>query len=202
MVAALPISPGEHVPTADERIVLNHVPWSHYETQLALRGEKASPRITYIDGMMELMSPSRDHERLKSYIGLLVEAFALESGLDLTPYGSWTLKEAPKSAGVEPDECYLIGDQRRNVPDLVIEVVWTSGGIDKLEAYRRLKVPEVWFWKNGALSVFLLRGEQYESGTRSAALPGIDLTELAGFLDHPTATQAVRAYRAVLVARG
>jgi hypothetical protein len=29
------------------------------------------------------------------------------------------------------------------VPDIAIEVVWTSGGIDKLEVYRGLDVPEV-----------------------------------------------------------
>jgi Uma2 family endonuclease len=54
---------------------------------------------------MELMSPSKDHERIKSFIGRLIETFALERGIELSPYGGWTLKEAPKRAGVEPDEC-------------------------------------------------------------------------------------------------
>ena len=109
MVAALPIPPGEHVPTADQRVILYGVPWSHYEAQMAFRGESSSPRITYLDETMEMMSPSRDHERITSYIGRLVEAFALERGLDLSPYGSWTLKSAPRGAGVEPDECYFVG---------------------------------------------------------------------------------------------
>ena len=34
------------------------------------------------------MSPSKDHERIKSYIGRLVEAFARERDIDLSPYGS------------------------------------------------------------------------------------------------------------------
>src|SRR4051812_48555663 len=109
VMAATSLPRGEHVPTADQRIVMNGVPWSHYEAQLAFRGESSSPRISYLDGAMELMSPSRDHERIKSYIGRLIEAFALERGLDLSPYGAWTLKAAPKQAGVEPDECYLLG---------------------------------------------------------------------------------------------
>src|SRR5262245_57727984 len=139
MAAISQIPDGEYVPKADQRIVLNCVSWEHYEAQLEFRGDKSAPRISYLDGWMELMRPSKDHERIKSYIGRLVEAFALERGLDLSPYGGWTLKAAPKLAGVEPDECYLVGaDQDRQTPDLVIEVIWTSGGIDKLEAYRRL----------------------------------------------------------------
>lgn len=201
MAANLSIPRGEHVPTADQRVVLHQVPWSHYEAQLAFRGDSSSPRISYLDGAMELMSPSKDHERVKSYIGMLIEAFALERGIDLSPYGSWTLKEAPKRAGVEPDECYLLGaDQRRETPDLVIEVIWTSGGIDKLEAYRRLGVPEVWFWKDDAITVHLLRGDAYELSSRSQSFPGLDLALLLSFLDRPTAMQAVRAFREALLA--
>lgn len=184
VVAALPIPRGERVPTADQRVVLNRVPWSHYEAQLAFRGDASSPRIFYLDEAMELMRPSRDHERIKSYLGSLVETFAVERGIELSSYGSWTLKSAPKSAGVEPDECYLVGDQNGDTPDLGIEVVWTSGGIDKLEAYRRLGVPEVWFWKSGTLSVFALQGDQYEPRSASVALPGVDLSKLLTFLDY------------------
>jgi Uma2 family endonuclease len=201
MVAIPSVGPGEYVPTADQRIVLHRVPWSHYEAQLAFRGDASSPRIFYLDGEMELMSPSKDHERIKSYIGRLVEAFALERGFDLSPYGSWTLKEAPKQTGVEPDECYLLGsDQRREIPDLVIEVIWTSGGIDKLEACARLGVPEVWFWKSGALQIYLRKGSSYEKSSRSACLPELDPELLASHLDHPTITQAVRAFRSALSA--
>ena len=198
-MSSAPVAPGEYVPTADNRVVMHAVPWSHYETQLALRGEKASPRITYLDGVMELMSPSKDHERIKSYIGRLVEAYAFERNIDLSPYGSWTLKSAPKSAGLEPDECYLVGaDQTRDTPDLVIEVVWTSGGIDKLESYRRLEVGEVWFWREGEIEIDLLRDTGYERSGRSGCFPELDVALLASFLDQPTVTHAIRAFRAAL----
>jgi Uma2 family endonuclease len=206
MSAALQtVSAGEYVPTADGRVVMYGVRWSHYEALLALRGDTSSPRISYLDGAIELMRPSKDHERIKSYIGRLVETFAIERGIELSPYGSWTLKQAPKEAGVEPDECYLIGvssraDQARETPDLVIEVVWTSGGIDKLEAYRRLGVDEVWFWKNDALQVYVRRADAYVPVQESAALPGLDLALLCAMLEHPTATQAIKAFRAALTA--
>jgi len=199
MVVPASVPAGEYVPTADQRIVMHGVPWSHYEAQLALRGEVSNPRIAYLDGVLELMSPSKDHQRNKSFIGRLVEAYALERGIDLSPYGSWTLKHAPRKSGVEPDECYIVGaDQGRDRPDLAIEVVWTSGGIDKLEIYRRLGIGEVWFWKEGRIDVHVLRSGQYESAEGSALFPDLDIALLCSFLDRPTALQAVRAFRDAL----
>lgn len=195
--AAIPA--GEYVPTADERIVMYNVPWSHFEVQLALRGDASVPRMAYLDGALELMSPSKGHERTKSYLGRLVEVFALERGMVLSPYGSWTLKGAPELAGVEPDECYIVGpDQDKDRPDLVIEVIWTSGSIDKLEIYRRLQVSEVWFWKNNALSVHVLSEGRYQTAERSALLPALDLALLCTFMDRRSATEAMRDFRDAL----
>jgi Uma2 family endonuclease len=86
-------------------------------------------------------------------------------------------------------------DQSRERPDLAIEVVWTSGGIDKLEVYARLGVGEVWLWRDGRIEVHVVRGGHYESATRSALFPELDIELLASFLDRPTALQAVRAFR-------
>jgi hypothetical protein len=46
----------------------------------------------------------------------------------------------------------------------------------------------------------VLRGAHYEAVPASEALPGIDLVELVSFLDRPTASQAIRDYRAALQA--
>jgi Uma2 family endonuclease len=193
------ISAGEYVPTADERIVMYNVPWSHFEVQLALRGDAPVPRMAYLDGMLELMSPSKGHERTKSYLGRLVEVFALERNLELSPYGAWTLKGARELAGVEPDECYIVGpDQDKDRPDLVIEVIWTSGSIDKLEIYRRLTVGEVWFWKDGVLAVHVLAAGQYQQAERSTLFPSLDLQLLCTFLDRRSATEAMRDFRDAL----
>jgi Uma2 family endonuclease len=190
---------GEYVPTADERVVMHCVPWDHYQVQLALRGERSAPRISYLDGALEIMSPSRDHERIAPYISHLVMAYALERGIELTPYRSWTLQKVQEKGGLEPDECYIIGsNQDAAVPHLAIEVTWTSGGIDKLEIYRRLGVGEVWFWKDGRIDVYTLKGDRYERAERSGALPELDLQLVTSLLDQPTATQAVRALRDAL----
>jgi len=192
------VPPGEKVETADQRLVTYGVPWSHFEAQLALRGDAAVPRMAYLQGALELMRPSEDHERIKSSIGCLIEAFALEKGIDLSPYGGWTLKHPPAEAGIEPDECYLVGDQDKRVPDLAIEVVWTSGGIDKLEIYRRLGVPEVWFWKDDRIEVHVLAGDRFVPAVRSKLFSDLDLALVVSLLDRPTALQAVRALRQAL----
>lgn len=198
MVPPIAVPPGEYVPTADQRLIRYNVPWAHFEAELALRGDAPVPRMAYLDGAFELTSPSKDHERAKSYLGMLVEAYALERDIDLTPYGGWTLKNAPKESGAEPDECYIIADQQKDRPDLVIEVIWTSGGIDKLEIYRRLEVGEVWFWKDGRLSAHVLRDGHYATVERSVIFPGLDLELVCSLFEQPTAMHAVRALRATL----
>jgi Uma2 family endonuclease len=189
----IPVPPGEHVPTADQRLVTYNVPWEHFEVQLALRGDRPVPRMAYLRGVLELMRPSREHERIKSLIGRLIEAYALERGIDLSPYGGWMLKHAPRESAAEPDECYIVGsDQSGDRPHLVIEVVWTSGGIDKLEIYRRLGIGEVWFWREGRIGVWLLREDRYEKSERSLLFPGLDLEFLCSLIEKPTALQAVK----------
>jgi Uma2 family endonuclease len=195
--SAVPVA--DSVPAADHFVFLHSVPWSGFEALLQLRGDRAGPRIAYLRGALELMSPSKDHERITSYIGRLVETYAVEADIELSPYRSWTLKKEIRKAGAEPDECYILGpDQSKESPDLVIEVVWTSGGLDKLEIYRRLGIPEFWQWKQNRIDVHVLRKGQYERTRRSIALPGLDLDLMTSFLDCRSITQAIRRFREAL----
>jgi Uma2 family endonuclease len=180
----------------DQRVVLHGVSWSQYEQILAIRGESAGVRMTYLRGELELMSPSKDHEWIKTTLARLVEAYTEELNIEFTGYGSWTIKSAERERGAEPDECYVLGNEPPERPDLAIEVVWTSGGIDKLEVYRGLGVKEVWFWKEDRITIWELDGERYSEIERSRLLPDLDLVKLAGFLDLASQTQAVRALRA------
>src|SRR5947209_7679807 len=186
---------------ADQRVFLHDVPWSQYEALLSLRGDSSMPRMTYLEGTLELMTTSRGHETTKKTIARLVEAYAEEIGVGIWGYGSWTLKRARKKRGAEPDESYSVGAPAGKVPDLAIEVVWTRGGIDKLEIYRKLGVREVWNWENGAISVFELRGDEYEAISKSLAFPKLDLGLLARLATDPDQPDAVRKIRASANAR-
>jgi Uma2 family endonuclease len=189
---------GDEQPTHDHIIRLSGVSWEDYERLLAMRGDHSAPRIAYLEGEVEIMSPSQTHEAIKSLIGRLVEVYCLERDIDFSTYGSWTLKAADRSRGAEADECYVFGSAPADRPHLSIEVVWTSGRIDKLDIYRKLGVAEVWYWRRGHLQPYVLRGERYLPIDRSEVLPGLDLGLLSRFLDRPTTAQAMRAYRDAL----
>ncbi|HEX7080421.1 MAG TPA: Uma2 family endonuclease [Gammaproteobacteria bacterium] len=183
----------------DHYVHLHGATWADYERLLVIRDESAVPRITYLEGTLEIMSPSLPHESIKSTIGRLVEVWCLEHGVEFSAAGSWTIKDKREEAGAEPDECYIFGPVgNRERPELAIEVVWTHGGLDKLGVYRRLGVPEVWYFRDGRIEVHVLRGTRYEQTERSEALPGIDLEQLASFLDRETTSRAIRDYRAAL----
>lgn len=189
----------DDTPVDDKIVVLRGLSWSDYQRLLEVRGEASVPRYAYLAGDLEIMTPSLPHESIKSRIGRLVEVWCLERGIDFSPCGSWTLENKPKESGIEPDECYVFGDLGEPTrPDLAIEVVWTSGGVKKLEIYRRLGVKEVWFWRRGRISVHVLEADGYSDALSSSVLPGIDLEQLVSFLDRPSASQAMREYRAAL----
>lgn len=196
---ALTVDEAPPPPVPDSIIVLNGASWADYQRVMELRGENSVPRIAYLEGKLELMSPSHTHQAIKSMLGCLIEAWCLENGVDITPYGAWTHESKLAERGVEPDECYVLGDNPEPERcDLAIEVVWTSGGIKKLDIYRKLKVREVWFWKNNTLSLYWLQDEKYHNLEHSRLLPGIDPELLLTFVDVRPMTRAVREYRAAL----
>ncbi len=187
-------------PRSDQVVVLRGVPWDQYDALCRARDDSAGPRMAYLDGTLEIMSPARNHEHHKTLIARLVEAYGDEQGLDLQGFGSETYRRKAKEAGVEPDECYCIGDAKP-IPDFAIEVVSTSGGVDKLEIYRRLKVPEVWFWANDRFWIYRLVGRGYVELAQSEALPGFDLAACARVVALTGPSQqaaAVRAWRKTL----
>lgn len=196
----------DEVPSAEEDqvVVLHGAMWADYQRLLAIRGESAVPRLTYLEGRLEIMTPSRSREKTASRVGHLVEANCLHAGIEFEALGSWTLEKKEAERGAEPDECYLFGDaaleEEPEAPGLAIEVEWSRRAVSKLDVYRKLGVREVWIWhrRGGHISVHVLRGDAYAEVERSEALPEIDLAQLASFLDRPTASAAIRAYRAAL----
>jgi Uma2 family endonuclease len=199
------IAAREDGPAEDQFVYLRGVSWSDFERLDRIRGDGSVPRLTYEEGVLELMSPSDEHESLGVWIAHLVGVWCEEHEVEFSGLGSWTLRSKRQRRSVEPDECFTFGERRRRAggrrPDLAIEVIWTSGGLDKRDLYRRFGVPELWFWRRGRISVHVLRARGYQEVKTSRLLPGIDLAELASFLDRPTTSQAMRAYRAALQKR-
>jgi len=195
--APIVLDPPPDPSRVDHCVVLRDVSWEQYEALLASRADDAGPRMTYHRGTLEIMSPSAEHEAVSRSFSRLLGAFAEERGIELNAYGAWTQKRGPER-GLEPDECFVIGERTRAVPDLAIEVVWTAGIGSKLDVYRGLGLPEVWVWKAGQITVHVLEDGAYALRERSALLPGLDLELLARFVTRTDQISAIREYRATV----
>jgi Uma2 family endonuclease len=194
MGAAEELFPTHHrADDEDQHVVLRQVPWSVY---VLLRDAIESPgvRMTYLEGVLEIMSPSRKHEVNKKQIARLIEAFCLERDIPLFGYGSTTFRKEEAERGLEPDECYSRGSDK-DVPDMALEVVVTRGTIDKLEVYRGLGIREVWVYEKGAFRLFQLRGDRYVPVEVSEVLPEVDLGRLAHYAQEPNQHAALKAWR-------
>ena len=83
-----------------------------------------------------------------------------------------------------------------------MEIALTSGGVSKLEIYRRFQVPEVWFWRRNGMEIFALRkdGSSYEPVSHSRLLPQLDVPLLERCVKIGSWREARRAFRAGLPA--
>jgi Uma2 family endonuclease len=186
----------------EERRSISNVNWSQYEALLADLEDSSHYRVTYLDGVLEIVSPSRRHERSKTQIGNLLEIYFLETDTEYFPVGSTTLRKQERQAGTEPDESYCISTDKE-FPDLAIEVVVTSGGINRLELYRRLGVREVWFWQNDQFSIYYLHEDSeqwaqtfgYEAIRQSQVLPDLDIDLLTTCLRNPNPLTAAKEFQ-------
>jgi Uma2 family endonuclease len=201
MVSQL-VSPAISHSLPEQRVVLEGVSWQQYEILLATLGDDfPALRLSYLEGTLEIMTTSPLHEELKSIIRMLLEAYLQEARIWYHCIGSATFRKVAKQRGLEPDECYCFG-QKKEFPDLAIEVVVSRGLVDKLEIYQGLGVLEVWVWENGRFVIYHLREREYEQVAVSELLPDCDFELIASYVKPEAQFDAVMAFRDELKARG
>ena len=159
----------------DQRLVYSGITWEQFQLIQAGFAESKNIRLAYYQGTIEIIMPGRTHETISRFICILLSLFCLESNIEFEPTGSMTQKREGE-VSVEPDESYCFGESKP-IPDLVVEVIFTSGSPKKLRYYQALEIPEVWFWQDGAFSLYRLRNHNYEPITQSEIpqLAGLDL---------------------------
>src|SRR4051812_14307471 len=185
--------------TEQNTIVIDGVSWDTY-LQMDQLLDDAPVRMKWADERLEIMSSISLHRELvKSNVGRMIEAYCRRNRLYFRITGSATLREDQKRGG-EPDDSYLLtrGGKGR---DLVIEAALSSGGIDKLDFFRPLEVPEVWVWEDRALHVFGFRNGDYERVTASRFLPGLDLSLVESLAEHPDTSDALDEFERALKRR-
>jgi Uma2 family endonuclease len=179
------------MPAATEQntIVIEGVSWETY-LQMDELLDDAPVRMKWADDRLEIMSPiSRHHELIKSNIGRMIETFCRRRGLFFQITGSATMRKERQRGG-EPDDSYIF-TRGQETTDLVIEAALSSGGIDKLDFFRPLEVPEVWVWQDSALHVFGFSNGGYERVTESRFLRGLDLKLVERLAEHPYTSDAL-----------
>lgn len=164
----------------ERRISSGGISWSRYLTIDGVLGnERINPRLYYLEGQLEIVTTSNIHEHIKGLLELLVEEHLFRDKIPHIRRGMATLRLA-EIVGAEPDASWCILAEKE-FPDLVVEVALSSGGIQKLDIYRLLGVPEVWIWRKGALSFYRLDpgATGYERHETSLLIPRFDLALLA-----------------------
>ena len=188
-------------PTKELPLLFEGMTWREFKAVEQLL-DRPGYRLSFLDGILEIRRMSGElHQTLKERISALLELYLLIAGFDFTPTGSMTLESETATVKREADESYKLAPGRM-LPDLAIEVVFTSGGINKLDAYKRLKIKEVWFWEDGVLEVYHLRREgntlHYERVSSSEEVKGIDLDLLLRCINMVNHVEAIKTFQQAL----
>ena len=175
------VSPGH-------QLLIKNVSWQMYKHILEELGENRSSRVSYSQGILEIMTPLPEHEAAKVIIGDLVKALLEELDIEFWSLGSTTFDKENMTEGVEPDDCFYIqneaavrGKKRINLetdppPDLAIEIDITSR--TRFHNYEVLGVPELWRWNGRKLEINMLQDGKYVESNTSSIFPNLLIAEV------------------------
>ncbi|MHC4921392.1 MAG: Uma2 family endonuclease [Planctomycetota bacterium] len=183
------------MPTAPvQHAVLEGVRFETYERLLDDLGDRQI-RLTYDRGVLEIVSPSQQHERIKYLIGRLVCAMTLELGIPILGGGSTTWRRQDLEKGLEPDECFWVKNEAKirgrmdldlrvdPPPDLAVEVDVHAQSLDRMVIYGALGVPEVWRYRDARITVHLRQEDgSYDVSETSACFPWLPMPDLTAWL--------------------
>ncbi len=174
----LPID-SDRAQAQDQILSLSGMSWSDYEKLTSQ--DYLGYRVSYLNGVINIVSPSRSHERIAEIINGLIKTYCRKYNRVYFPMGSTTLKNPPQ-AGKEPDHSFAF-DTDKSIPDLAVEVTYSSGGVADLEKYRYLRVKEVWFWKNNEITFYHLVNSEYQEIENSVCLSKLSADFLIIFIN-------------------
>ena len=174
---------------------LEDVGWDEYEALISALEAKPNLRLTYRQGTLEIMTPSKLHESLKTFITRLLQVLSEVCEIELETCGSTTYKDPRKGEGTEPDECVYVGQPERILgkdwiilgvdptPEIMIDIDVTHGSDSKLAIYENYGVPEFWHYSNHRMRIFELTAQGYKETDRSRYFPLLASDQLTKFMN-------------------
>jgi len=178
-----------------DQVLLLAGDWDHYLKLDALCSGNGV-RVTYLNGLIEIMSTSPLHELIKVNIRRLLEDYCMQRGLLIGTRGAPTHKKKQERAG-EPDESFIF-TRGRELPQLVIEVALTSGGLNKLAFWGGFPIEEVWIWKRRRLLMFRWENGAYTDIPESVLVPGFKPEWAERFAEYEVISDLISEFRALL----
>ncbi|MFL5243545.1 MAG: Uma2 family endonuclease [Gemmataceae bacterium] len=195
---------------AEQRFVMRNVDWERYKAVADSLGERFV-RLTYDGRNLEFMTISQVHERLKEFLGRLLDTLTEELNIPLLSAGSTTFDREDVERGLEPDNSYYLQNEglirpKDKIdlmidppPDLAIEIEISRSALNRLGIYAALRVPEVWRSDGSFIKVYRLGSDgQYFESERSGHFPFLPLQELVSFLqkrNQISETELIRSFR-------
>ncbi len=173
---------------------LADISWQEYEKLLVDLDEKPHLRLTYDHGELEIMTLSPEHEGYSGLFTHLIQILTEATDTDFIALGSTTLRDHLVESGVEPDDCYYIGEfdavankKRLDLsvdapPDLAVEIDITNRSLGKLPLYADLRINELWRFDGSQMQFLKLKGRQYLAVAQSERFSFLAPADLVPFL--------------------
>jgi Uma2 family endonuclease len=189
-------------------LTLPQMTWADYEELLKEVGEASGLRISYIEGVIHIMTLSVEHEGYSRFIERLVDRISFILHIKILFFGSATMKKLREEKGIKPDACFYIQSipllhnpalpdySVDPPPDVVVEIdIHHKSDEDKFAIYAALGVPEMWIYEKKKVSFYLLRKGKYVLVRKSKALPILTSKVLTEFINR---TQKEDQYETLL----
>ncbi|VEP16931.1 conserved hypothetical protein [Hyella patelloides LEGE 07179] len=164
----------------DQILTITGANWQDYQNFDS--EEYPGYRVSYWNGEITIVSPGRNHERIAEVINRLIIAYCEKFDILDFPFRQTRLK-ADRQAGKEPDLAYAFNTDK-DLPDLVVEVIFSSGNIDTLKAsYQMIGISELWVWQNNQITFYSLDKNNYIVVECSKLLNSLSARYFVGFIN-------------------
>ncbi|MDF0554661.1 Uma2 family endonuclease [Kamptonema sp. UHCC 0994] len=180
-------------PKIEQHFTLRGLQWHQFKAIQASFEDVPGVRLFYCQGVLEIVTISKLHDAIRCMMGLLLGAYFVEKNIEFFPSGSYS-QIVEGVVEYQADLSYCFGKDK-DVPDLCVEVVITSGSPIKLQKYRLMGVPEVWFWEDGTLAIYHLQEQGYEQVSSSEFMPELDLSLLLRCILISSPLEAIKEFR-------
>ena len=182
------------------QVIFRDADWGGYQRFYNFFQKQGYGKVAFCDGILEIMgNESLSHGMVSYILGNLIGTCGIQFGKEVYGGGTALIGSKEKNAGKNPDESFWFDREpaEGEPPDLVVEVVVATEAISKQEFYAKFKVPELWVWEKGRITVFLLKadGKGYKTSKSSRFFPELDMELMERCSQLTSLNEADRQFR-------